>query len=464
LHANTDCMMVEALNSCPTTNTTSLLDQLRNEEYSRLDEQQHVYLDYTGGSLYSSKQIEAHHQFLKKQVLGNPHSTNPTSLRATEFVEATRKYVLSYFQATEDYYCVFTPNASGALKIVGESYPFNNNSAFVLTFDNHNSVNGIREFAKQKGAAVSYCPVFVEDLRMNEPCMMSLLQQYNVKKNKLLAFPAQSNVSGVKHPLSLIDTAVKQGWDVLLDAAAFVPTNQLSLQQVKPHFVSVSFYKIFGYPTGLGCLLIRKDAISKLQKPWFAGGTVSLVSVLANNHFLADAHERFEEGTVNYLDIPAIKTGLEHIEKTGIHTIHQNVTALTGLLLEELQQLKHKNGVPLIHILGPQNNEQRGGTILMNFFNSKNELIPFQQVEEKANAQNISLRTGCFCNPGIDEINNCLNTNELIQYFSTRSQGNYHDMIHQLGKLRGAVRVSLGIVSNRQDVIAFVNFAQQFLQ
>ena len=36
-------------------------------------------------------------------------------------------------------------NASGALKLVGESYPFGAGDQYLLTFDNHNSVNGIRE-------------------------------------------------------------------------------------------------------------------------------------------------------------------------------------------------------------------------------------------------------------------------------------------------------------------------------
>jgi molybdenum cofactor sulfurtransferase len=51
---------------------------------------------------------------------------------------------------------VFTPNATGALKLVGESYPFTGDSAFVLGADSHNSVHGIREFANHRGARVCY--------------------------------------------------------------------------------------------------------------------------------------------------------------------------------------------------------------------------------------------------------------------------------------------------------------------
>lgn len=42
----------------------------------------------------------------------------------------------------------------------------------------------------------------------------------------------------------------KNNWFCLLDAASFVGTNQLNLSVWKPDMVAVSFYKIFGYPTG----------------------------------------------------------------------------------------------------------------------------------------------------------------------------------------------------------------------
>lgn len=65
---------------------------------------------------------------------------------------------------------------------------------------------------------------------------------------------------------------------VLLDAAAFIPTNRLDLSLVKPDFVTMSFYKVFGYPTGLGALLIRNEDINILNKLYWGGGTVSVAS------------------------------------------------------------------------------------------------------------------------------------------------------------------------------------------
>lgn len=435
---------------------------LRNVEYKRLDNNKQVYLDYTGGNLYAKSQIMEHQDLLINNILGNPHSTNPTSQLATKLVEEARQKVIDFFNA-EDYFCIFTQNASGALKIVGESYPFNEKSHFLLLADNHNSVNGIRQFCLSKGGKVTYAPIYYQDLTIDENFLKEQLEDASEFDNKLLAFPAQSNVSGVKHDLDWIKKAQNLGWDVLLDAAAFVPTNRLDLKEIKPDFVSVSFYKIFGYPTGIGCLLVNKEKFKKLRKPWFAGGTVSLVSVNTIQHFLINNHERFEDGTLNYLDIPAIKIGLDYIENIGIERINERVASLRKYVFERLENLKHENGQNLVQIFRTKNHQNLGGTLILAFYNKDGIRYEFEQIEEQANQFNISLRSGCFCNPGIDETNNCLTDNELATYYSSHQEGDYKDMIKFLGKMRGATRISVGIATNQNDINQLINFLETLL-
>lgn len=434
-------------------------ENLIKKEFSRVTDSGQVYLDYTGGNIYPEHLLEQHFELLKNNIFGNPHSTNPSSQFATQKVNEARNKVLDYFKA-KDYYCIFTSNASGALKIVGEGYPFQDDGVYVLLSDNHNSVNGIREYCKERGGTFQYAPIHYENLMMDEAAMEKLLDEYAVKKNKLLAFPAQSNVSGVKHDLKWVEIAQNKGWDVLLDAAAFVPTNRLDLNKIKPDYVSISFYKIFGYPTGIGCLLIRKDKFEKLQKHWFAGGTVTLVSVNSQYHFLAKNHERFENGTVNYLDIPAIKLGLEFIENIGIEKITERVQSLTSYLAEQLATIKHENGSSVVKIFGPGDRSQSGGTLIMNFFDAEGNVFPFEEIEAKANKRLISIRSGCFCNPGIDEVNNCITTEELTAYFTSHQEGDYHSMIQYLNKMRGATRVSVGLATRKQDLDAFISFVE----
>ena len=149
--------------------TTTAIDELRAADYARLDRLGHTYLDYTGGGLYAESQIRRHHDLLRERVLGNPHSQNPTSVASAELAKEARDTVRRFFNAPEDEFeIVFTANASGALKLVGEAYPFAPGGVFLLSYDNHNSVNGIREFAGNKGAATTYIPVREEDLRLDE--------------------------------------------------------------------------------------------------------------------------------------------------------------------------------------------------------------------------------------------------------------------------------------------------------
>ena len=465
--AQSDSDFVTFLKAYPAYPATNIIDDLRASEYARLDVGGHIYLDYTGGGLYADSQLRRHTQLLTEHVFGNPHSSNPTSLAATQLVDHAREYVLKFFNADpEEYLAIFTSNASGALKLVGESYPFPN-GRYLLTFDNHNSVNGIREFAHARGATVTYIPVALPDMRVDASHLSRELAQPSTKGHNLFAYPAQSNFSSVQHPLEWIDEAHQLGWDVLLDAAAFVPTNRLDLGVVKPDFIPISFYKMFGYPTGLGALIARREALGKLHRPWFAGGTITVASVQGDRYYLADGASAFEDGTLDYLNIPAIEIGLKHLESIGYDAIHQRVHCLTGWLLDNLVQMKHSTGIPLVRVYGPTQMEGRGGAVTVNFYDKDNNALDHRFIEQQANEAGISLRTGCFCNPGAGEIALGISRVELDVCFTRpghEERLTVDDFRHCIdGKSSGAVRISVGMVSNFKDIQGFLAFSRGLL-
>ncbi|MBT8495046.1 MAG: aminotransferase class V-fold PLP-dependent enzyme [Deltaproteobacteria bacterium] len=442
------------------------VDELRAREFSRLDAQGHIYLDYTGGGLYSESQVRRHSEFLLGNVLGNPHSTNPTSLGTTENVERCRRRILDFFRASADEYeVIFTANASHSLKLVGESYPFEPGDRFLLTFDNHNSVNGIREFDRTHGAETTYVPVMPPDMVVDDATVLRYLDLDCSGCHKLFAFPAQSNFSGVHHPLEWIAEAQSRGWDVLLDAAAYVPTNRLDLSQWQPDYVALSFYKMFGYPTGVGALIARRTALEKLHRPWFAGGTIEVASVQADRYYMAAGAAAFEDGTLDYSNIPAVEQGLDFIDSIGLERIHDRVQALAGWLIEELVELRYPNGAHLIRLYGPRSTEGRGGTLALNFCSPSGEIIDQELIESLANERRISLRTGCFCNPGAGEVALGLSANELTSCFSAAPERmSYEDFRNCIQGGSGAVRVSVGLASNFDDVWAFAEFARSLLK
>ncbi len=457
------------LQKYPTYETTRHIDELRASDYSRLDRAGQIYLDYTGGGLYADSQVRKHQEILLSGVFGNPHSSNPTSMAATRLVEGARESVLRFFHADPaEYDVAFTPNASGALKLVGEAYPFGPGGHYLLTFDNHNSVNGIREFAHARGATVTYIPLCLPDLRVDEAQLEAFLASAQPNGNNLFAYPAQSNFSSVKHPLAWIEKAHEKGWDVLLDAAAFAPTNKLDLSLYKPDFIPLSFYKIFGYPTGLGALIARRDKLHKLQRPWFAGGTITVASVQGDKYYLAEGHAAFEDGTVDYLNIPAVEIGLRHIESIGLETINERVRCLTGWLLDNLTAMRHSSGVSLVRVYGPTDTEARGGAVTVNFFDREGRAIDHRSIEEQANRANISLRTGCFCNPGAGEVALGISRVELDVCFNGPGHENRLTLddfrLCIDGKSSGAVRISVGMVSNFEDIEKFLEFCRGLLR
>lgn len=464
--------------------STSVLDTLRATEYGRLDERGLTYLDYTGGGLYATSQVREHQELLAAAVLGNPHSQNLPSRDMTDRVEATRADILQYFRASpEEYEVIFTPNATGALRLVGEAYPFGPGDQYLLTFDNHNSVNGIREYAWARKARVSYIAVTPQEMRVP---LVPLAQHFThtapgghrlVSRladglrggrrggHNLFAYPAQSNFSGVQHPLEWIDQAHAAGWDVLLDAAAFTPTNRLDLSRWHPDYVSLSFYKIFGYPTGIGALIARHSALAKLQRPWYAGGNITFSSVQASDKaghgfYRTPGAAGFEDGTLDYLGIPAISIGLRHITAIGIETIHTRVMCLAGWLLDELTGLRHSNGMPMTRLYGPADTHMRGATVTLNFADPSGALIDSQVVEHLANGEGIALRAGCHCNPGAREIALGFSEADMTASFRNKDQLSLEEFLHVIdGKTTGAARASIGLVSTFADVYRFREFA-----
>jgi selenocysteine lyase/cysteine desulfurase len=258
------------------------------------------------------------------------------------------------------------------------------------------------------------------------------------------------------------------GWDVLLDAAAFAPTNRLDLSRWRPDFVALSFYKMFGYPTGIGCLIARKPALAKLQRPWYAGGTITFSSVRAaqrrgGGFYRSPGPAGFEDGTLDYLGIPAVGIGLRHLASVGVETIHTRVTCLTAWLLDRLTTMRHTNGAPMVRVYGPADVRLRGASIALNLHDPSGRLVDSRLVEHRANGLMVSLRRGCHCNPGAGEAALGIPEAEMAGYFRNKDRLTYEEFLHIIdGRTAGVARVSFGIASTFSDAYRFAEFVEAF--
>jgi len=244
---------------------------------------------------------------------------------------------------------------------------------------------------------------------------------------------------------------------VLLDAAAFVPTSPLSLRLAPADFVALSFYKVFGFPTGVGALVARKKALAGLERPWFAGGTLEYASVQNDRYLLrSPADGAFDDGTPAFLSIAALEEGFKLLDEVCMRRLNTHVMRLTGYLLDGLRSLKHRNGNPLVRIYGPTDMKDRGPTVAFNVLDRSGRAVPFSNVETRARDEGVSLRGGCFCNPGASEAAFGFRADDTARCLDQISDSGFS--IERLAECLGpdipvgAVRASIGLPTNISDI------------
>mmetsp|Transcript_19003 Transcript_19003/g.53201 ORF Transcript_19003/g.53201 Transcript_19003/m.53201 type:complete len:843 (+) Transcript_19003:23-2551(+) len=380
--------------------------------------QQH-YLDYTGSSVYTQSQLEAIFDELRNNMFGNPHSQNPSASLSTDRIDEVRRRILRHFNADPaDWQLVFTRSATGALQLVGETFPWSGSSMFRYLRTNHNSVLGIREYAIQHGGSFQAVDESVVDEWLvaaassphdhnNPPAEGST----EGPTYSLFGFPAEDNYAGVKFPLDWAK-AVKQRsteqhkWMVLVDAAAFVPTQPLDLSKLDADFVDITFYKLFGYPTGLGALLVRTEAVPLLRKVFWGGGSVALATPGDNFHTMkCKPSDKLEDGTVSFLDIISLRHGFDFLDKLGgVSQVQAHTEALRSWTYDALSSLRHSNGAPMVEIYGmhahPDRKQRQGPILNFQLKAPDGSPLSYRTFEREAAEAGFHVRTGAECNPG----------------------------------------------------------------
>ena len=414
---------------------------LRAREFGRLDRAATAYLDYTGAALYPASLVRRDARRLQAAVRGNPHAESGPSSASTDATERARTLTLEFTGADpSEYEVVFTANASGAIRLLAEAFPFQRGSRLVLSVDNHNSVNGLAWPARCAGARVTLVPL-VDDLRGQDP-EAALVRPAGPS---LFAYAAQSNFSGVRHPIEWVAAAQARGYRVLLDAASFAPTARLDLRSAPADFVALSFYKIFGYPTGIGALIARRDALGELRRRYFGGGTVDYVSMPHRLVQRKPGAAGFEDGTVSFLAMDAVCDGLRWMSRLGMERVAAHTAAMTGRLLETLRSCGDA-----VELYGPDQLVARGGTVAFNVRRG-DCVVPHEEIEAAARAAGVAIRGGCFCNPGaaasafgLDPARTraCLRDEFSLPRFRACMRG----------KPVGALRASVGLATNAGDI------------
>ncbi|XP_076163683.1 molybdenum cofactor sulfurase isoform X2 [Ptiloglossa arizonensis] len=442
-------------------------------EFSRIKDE--CYLDHAGATLYSDTQIKNVTLDLHNSLYANPHSVGTAANVTQNIIDHMRDLILDHFHTcSDDYTAIFTSSATASLKIIADTFLFNNEGTnnnlsqaghFIYTQDNHTSVLGMREVVAKNGAKIT-CLSHNNAFKVFSAPLHSLTSSSQQNSNSLFVYPAQCNFSGLKYPLKWIENVhngilsniisnASTKWYVLLDASAFVSTNDLNLSIYKPDFVCLSFYKMFGYPTGIGALLVKNSSADVLQKIYYGGGTVNVSLSSEMFHVKRESlHQRFEDGTLPFLSIISLQYGFNILSSMTMKQISKHVFSLAKFLHNSLLMLHHSNGNPVVKLYTDtayDDNDLQGGIVTFNLIRSNGEYVGYMEVLNMAALFKIHLRTGCFCNPGACQRHLALSNKEVLQnYDAGYTCGGDADLIN--GRPTGAVRVSFGYMSTIKDV------------
>ena len=478
-----------------------------------------VYLDYAGAALPTQTQLHKIMESLQS-ILANPHSTGPAASRTLLLMEQAKKRVMDHFEchpgrfagltsppesctATDfhpGYDVVWTSGATESLRIISERFPWTaceqceNRSTLVYSQNSHTSVVGMRGPALSKSATFECQP-------LSDICNADseTIQGWNSSSNSqckccrdspvsnLLVFPLQCNFGGDKaDATNVIQTcrmvsSENRQWYTMLDLAKAATTDPINLRALDPDFACISFYKMFGEPTGLGALFVKRSAVKVLMNPsdirgldrYFGGGSVD--AVLPRINFAVERNgpsplASLVNGSVHFRGIASLVHGFDEIVRLGgMETIRRHTSILAAELVRRLKALRHGSGRPAIAVYGAWANVidldsgatlLPGPTVAFNVLRDDGSFVGYNEVSKLAglNRPPLQLRTGCFCNAGACQAALQLSDEEVQSNYLTSNHvcGDHIDIINE--KPTGAIRASFGKDSTWEDMDSLVMF------
>lgn len=374
------------------------------------------FLDYAANSPI--------HPTIKKEIIkcinnsnnyNNPHTSS--NISSNNLIEEARNFFLDFYKLDSlKYTCVFTHGSTDACKLLSQN--LTKEFPFYYTLDNHNSVLGIANTWP-----VSKCVSNIDDLP--EDCY--------------IAYPAESNFDGSrKFPMSIKN---KKCYSII-DCSKYSTTTH-DFSNTNADFLFFTFYKIFGFPQGLGLLFIKKSSLFLFDKKYFGGGTLD--SIIPHTLNFKEKHfpDWLEDGTLSFLDIYIAMKCLP----IYFSILNKKIDYLSTIYDYAINSLINKG-----YIIYKRSTSDYFSQIIT--FN--HPTLGYKTIENICLSNNVIIRTGCFCNTGACSESLNLSSDDLLDFKNSgHTCSDNMDIIN--GKHTGACRISIGIETTLQEIKSLIN-------
>src|SRR5690554_34686 len=381
-----------------------------------LDTQQQVWLDSAATAQKPQAMIDSLCQHYKNTVANVHRAQHQPGERATRSFEAARKDIKHWLQADPQDVLIFTKGTTESINLLCQALAHHlqaGDEILISAYEHHANLLPWQQLAKNLNLTLTVLPMEPTGHLDIEYAIAQLST-----RSRILAISALSNVIGHSQNLQpLLNAAQKQGVWTLVDGAQAAVHQRPNLQLLDCDFYVCSSHKLYG-PDGVGILLARERSVRALR-PWQFGGEMVRHCGYHNAEFLP-ALLGFEPGTPSIANIIAFAATLNWLKTLDIHAIAQHEATLHKAVLDGLRARD-------MQIIGSPN-------CALVSFNAPN--VHHADLALLLGEQGIAVRAGHHC------------AMPLLQHLN----------------LAGALRVSLAMYNNSNDIDQFFNALDQSLE
>ncbi|HIG33605.1 MAG TPA: SufS family cysteine desulfurase [Candidatus Poseidoniales archaeon] len=267
----------------------------------------------------------------------NAHRANHTLAdEATTALEGARKSISTYFGTSPDQ-MVYTSGATEAINLVSYAWARENLSTddvIVLTeMEHHADIVPWQQLSKEKGVEVRYVPIDIDSFTLDMDAF-----EVAVEGASLVCVVHTSNVLGIRNPIErIVELAHSQGARVLLDCAQSAPHERIRFDDSGVDFVAISAHKMGG-PTGIGCLLIKKEVMGQMG-PFMTGGSM-IKTVSTDGSTFQEGHALFETGTPRIAEAIGWGAAVEWLEQFDMKDVHSHINRIASWTAEKISEIE----------------------------------------------------------------------------------------------------------------------------
>ena len=382
-----------------------------------MQRQDQTYLDNAATTQKPQALLDALQHYYANGAANVHRAQHLPGAHATQAFENTRQKVTQWLNASDCGQIVFTHGATSALNLLayGLEHQFSQGDEIVISaLEHHANLLPWQQLAQRKGLSLVVLPLDTDGVIDLEAAARLI-----TPRTRLLAVSQLSNVLGVWQPLpALLALAKAQNALTVVDGAQGIVHGRHDVNALGCDFYVFSSHKLYG-PDGVGVLFGRHGALARLQH-WQFGGEMVQEADYQSATF-RPAPLGFEAGTPPIAGVIGLGATLSYLSTLDQAAVAAHEGALHTLLIDGLKQ---RQGFRLLG--SPQ-------LALVSFVV---EGVHNADLAHLLTEQGIAVRAGHHC------------AMPLLKSFG----------------LAGAIRVSLALYNDSQDIERFFDALDQALE